>query len=301
MTIRKIMALALALIMVCSMSVIVSADEDNTLMPNLGMLLPEGIPADATNVQYLSDLHNPEDPNAPTDVFVALENGEKVVLDKNYNDCLLVWNGEGKRKSVQKGASNLDANGYRQIENGISYHYSEIALGYWGTQYKKGLAVYPNGIGEKDYALVYDVNGLGNHFHAVVGGTDHAVTDPNQTAYFVDFELYGSKDSKYSADGNYELLAHAEDIRIYETAEFNVDITGYRYIKLVVKMDPTSPDNQLSASVWADAALYSMPGDIDDSVVVPPADTADTFTALPIALMVVSGAAVAVIIKKKED
>ena len=300
MTIRKILALALVLIMVCSMAAM-SVSAAAIEVPNIENTdMPAGMPADAKDVKYLSDLHDAADPMKATDNFIALENGEKVTVDENYNECILVFVA-GARKAVDK--TKVDAEGYRQLDNG-KWHKTDIALGFWGTKYEKGLGVYPNGvdtIGTADYGLVYKVSGLGNYFYAVVGGTDHAVTNPDPSAakYQVDFELWASKDATYSADAKFELIAQTQDIHATDTAEFNVEITGYNYIKLVVKMDSNAPDNQLSACVWANAAVYTGTPSTPSTPSNP--ETADTFSALPVALLVLSGAAVAVIIKKKEN
>jgi hypothetical protein len=41
-------------------------------------------------------------------------------------------------------------------------------------------------------------------------------------------------------------------------AEFDLDITGYNFIKLVVKMDPTSDANTSCAVAWGDACFYTV-------------------------------------------
>lgn len=263
MTTRKILSLALALVMVCSM-LAVGVSADPVVIPNTGKApqqagtTPAGRPADATNVTYLSDLHNADDALALNDYIVDQLNS-KVTLDVNYNGDLLAFNGQGGRKQIK---AKLEADGTRTLENGITYKPTDIAVGYNGIKYEKGLGVHPAAAGSDDRYIVYNVKGLGNHFYAVAGATGYNVTEPdtNKSNRRVMFELWGSKADEYSAEAEFEKLAYVDQIRAYIVGEFDIDITGYNYIKLVVKMNTEfDGTNDSCAVVWADASLYSLP------------------------------------------
>ncbi|MBE6959442.1 MAG: hypothetical protein E7448_01785, partial [Ruminococcaceae bacterium] len=181
----------------------------------------------------------------------------KVMLDENYNGDLLAWDGAGGRKQIK---ASLDANGERELANGIKYKPTDIALGYNGDKYEKGLGVHPNGVGAADRYIVYNVSGLtntANYFYAVVGATGYDITNADVTNRKVTFELWGSKASENDAD-TFVKLASASGIRAYLIAEFNVDITGYNFIKLVVKMSDDSASNSSCAVAWGNAAVYSI-------------------------------------------
>lgn len=170
----------------------------------------------------------------------------KVTLDTNYNNDLYAFNGQGGRKRIASDA----VDGYRTIENGLTYHISEIALGYLGTKYEKGLGVHPNGVGAADRSITYNVSGLdADRFYAVVGANGKEIIKMENIRR-VEFEVWGSVDGT-----NFVQLARADKIRAYVIAELDVNIEGYNYIKLVVKMDPTSESNASSAAVWADACV----------------------------------------------
>ena len=263
MTIRKILSLTLALVMICSL-VVVGVYADPIIVPDTGKdpqiagTTPAGRPADAIDVTYLSDLHNADDALALNDRVVDQLNN-KITLDKNYNDDLLAFDGAGGRKQIK---AKLDADGTRTLANGLTYKPSDIAVGYNGTKYEKGLGVHPDAPENADRYIVYNVKGLGNHFYAVAGATGYNITEPDtgKSNRRVTFELWGSKAEEYSADAEFEKLAYAEKIRAYLVGEFDIDITGYNYIKLVVKINPEfEASNSSCAVVWADASLYNLP------------------------------------------
>lgn len=240
---KKFLSLLLAAVMVFGLISVVSAD----VIPNKGKDdTISGMAADATNVQYLSDLYN-------TDKMVYQQNN-KVTLDKNYHGYLYVF-AEGQRRVLKAGGTGVDANGYRTLENGVTYHKDEIALGYNGTQFAKGLGVHPSAPGDADRYIVYDVSKLNvNRFYAVVGGTGEKITIPGEKNHYLEFELLGSKSATYDAN-SFETLAKAENIRSYLCAEFNVDITGYNFIKLVVRA--TGVNNTSCGGAWGGACVYS--------------------------------------------
>ena len=263
MTTRKILSLALALVMVCSLMVIgVSADPivvpSTGKAPQLAGTYPVGMPTDATDITYLSDLHNADDALALNDRVVAQVNN-KIVLNKNYNSDLFAFTSTAAKRYQINANGKHDGQGNRTLDNGVTYNKADIAVGVSGTIYEKGLGVHPNGVGAADRYIVYNVQGLGNHFYAVAGATGGNITDPNATSRKVTFEVWGSKAETYSAEVEFEQLAYTNSIRAYLVGEFDLDITGYNFIKLVVKMDSTSADNQSCAVAWAGACVYNLP------------------------------------------
>ncbi|MBE6960021.1 MAG: hypothetical protein E7448_04785, partial [Ruminococcaceae bacterium] len=257
---KRMLSGLLVLVMVLSLCPVFTFAEEVTPV-NVGTLgtAPQqaglaGRDEAGSNVQYLSDLFS-------TGNMVESHNGSyKVTLDVNYNNDLYAFNAAGARRQI---AAKADANGNRTLENGITYHKSEIALGYLGTKYGKGLGVVPNPEGAEDNYIVYSTAGLNvDRFYAVVGGTGSAITDPNAETAYVTFEVWGG-----ATTDDFVKLAYVDNIRSYLVAEFNVDITGYNYIKLVYKMSEKS--NHLKDGVnsnsgcqlaWGDACFYTSSG-----------------------------------------
>lgn len=263
MTIRKILSLVLALVMVCSL-MIVGVSADPVVVPNTGKApqlagtYPVGMPTDATDITYLSDLHNADDALALNDRVVAQVNN-KIALDVNYNSDLFAFTSTAAKRYQINAKGKHDGQGNRTLDNGVTYNKADIAVGVCGTIYEKGLGVHPNGVGAADRYIVYNVQGLGNHFYAVAGATGGNITDPNATTRKVNFEVWGSKAEAYSEEAEFEQLAYTNSIRAYLVGEFDLDITGYNFIKLVVKMDSASVDNQSCAVAWAGACVYGLP------------------------------------------
>ncbi|MBP3479419.1 MAG: NPCBM/NEW2 domain-containing protein, partial [Oscillospiraceae bacterium] len=143
-----------------------------------------------------------------------------------------------------------------------------IALGYNGTLYDTGLGFHPDDditISLSDRYLVFDVRELNaNRFYSVVGATAEATN--GETESRLTFELLGSKSTsdynKYTTE--FELLASATNIYHYYTAEFDVDITGYNYLKLVVKMSGYGLPHSSCGVAWADACVYTCAHADDD-------------------------------------
>ena len=244
MNIKKLLCMLLTVILIMGISVTASAA---VTLPNLGMNGSyAGIPSNTENLKYLSDIYN-------THVVDQVNNS--VQLDKGYHDYLYVFTA-GKRWVIR--SNNTDANGNRTLENGATYNKNEIALGYNGTKFEKGLGVHPSAPGQPDRYIVYDVSKLDvNRFYAVVGGTGEKITIPDAKNHYLEFELLGSKESSYKAD-TFESLAIASQIRSYLSAEFDVDITGYNYIKLVIRA--TGVDNSSCGGAWGNACVYKGTG-----------------------------------------
>ena len=119
-------------------------------------------------------------------------------------------------------------------------------------RYAKGLGTHPTGNASTGYAYTLvdissytDANGeyACDTFHSVVGLT-------NTASEGVIFHVYGDK-----ADGNgFVKLASSEKIILSNIGEFNVDISGVKYLLLVVTCPQAS--NSSSASAFADACIF---------------------------------------------
>ena len=79
-----------------------------------------GINPEGSNVWYLSDLFT------AGKLKEHKSEGDKVVLDANYNSDLYAFNGAGARRQIKAKLTD----GYRQLENGVYYAKTDIALGY---------------------------------------------------------------------------------------------------------------------------------------------------------------------------
>ena len=269
-SISKILCALLVLTMVFAMfSVSASAiafpneQSDNATLSDGNSDDIVGIPTNATNVQYLSD-----EGVEPVDYRSLYQNsteasGKPVPAVRN-NEAWYVTN----------------ANTYRFVGGVKSKNADDIKakifLGFNGTEYAKGLGVYAGsskaGYDFDENYLTYAVPAGANRFYAVTGNNGNNVTqtDPEKQYSPVRFELWGGN----SADGEFTLLAYAE-CKQYRVAEFNVDITGYTYVKLVHKQAEAA----LSAGtglecVWANACVYTA-----SEEVVPP--TTETPTEAP--------------------
>ena len=201
----------------------------------------------ATNIQWLSDLFGTA--NKVADL------NNSVMLDQNYNGDLFAFDGAGGRMQIKL---SLDENDERELANGIKYKATDIALGWNGTKFNKGLGVHPAGVGDPDHYIIYNVSNLNvDRFYAVVGATGGNITDRNQTGRDVIFEVWGSTASEYAENIAFVKLAQSDLIREHYISELDVDITGYNFIKLVVKMDSDSVNHYSCAVAWGDACVYS--------------------------------------------
>ena len=150
-----------------------------------------GMNPEGTNVTYLSTLHNTSNSLTINDRVVSIGNNTNIVLNGEYSSNLMPFV-NGSRYAI-KNHANTDANGYRTFTvNGqsVSYHYTEVALGYTGTKYASALGVHPAAGTAADRYIVYNVKGLGNRFYAVVGGTSGNSNNPNVSTHYIDFELW---------------------------------------------------------------------------------------------------------------
>ena len=264
-TTKRLLGLLLAIVMVVGMLPLsVFAEVEVTTTGKTGQLtniggsgelvgIPEGV-----TPTYLSDIYN-------TDAKVysyVVPGGNGAVrdfaLDQNFFGTRVypfVKNADSGRYEVKQGNSNLDAEGYRTLTNGVKVHYSDIVLGRNTTIFEKGLAFQPSAKGAADQAtVIFDISELNaDYFYAVAGMTGEG----NKQSYGrkMDFNVYGSKAAEYSEDMEFEKLAWTTGIYCWVVGEFNVPVTGYNFLKLE---SVTTVSNSAAECVWADAAVYSV-------------------------------------------
>ena len=118
-----------------------------------------------------------------------------------------------------------------------------------GTTFAKGLGVHPCSATAEGYTIV-DISGCHEtRFYAVVGITHEGVTGTGaQTDCGACFRVFGTKDGK-----SWILLGESGEIKRGVTGEFDLDVAGYRQLKLTISC--TDKYESLAAA-WADACLY---------------------------------------------
>ncbi len=228
-------------------------------LTNIGTSGGFGGHPDAVNVTYLSDVY---DTNM-VDSFVIGVGGNEAAprefkKDTNWDNMLLVWSGTANGR-WQITAANSPRTISVRNENGttssVVYTNDEIALGYRGTEFEKGLGGLVSPSTNKSAYIVYDVRDLdAKYFYSAVGLTGNANANNTGTyPYKVTFTLYGSKNRDYNENSVFIPLAYASDIRAYFGAEFNVDISGYNYLKLEAVSDG---GNSGGSFAWGGACVY---------------------------------------------
>lgn len=250
----------------------------------------------ATNKQWLSDLYAKDIKDAATHTLV---DNPKYVAYSHVQKNAKFPNGRIFSVNVNffNRAGVYTADGYTHLEkgtleaNGKTYKNTDIVLGKSATIYEKGLSMQPNA------TVVFDLTNIkGDYFYAVAGMTGMA----NNTEYMVakdakklpqdlTFAVYGSTASTYSEDAKFELLASCEHLTDAELAEFNVNIEGYKYLKLVCKTNVASSNNE---AAWANLCIYTA-----DTA----AATADGFSMTAVAAAIVAATSVvALVVARKK-
>ena len=226
---------------------------------------PKGKDAHALSesVTYLSDLYGTEKKVSSFVIGTGSSetNPRDFKLDTNWDNAVFVWTGVSQDGGASRKAVNA-SNSPRTLQikaadgttSNVVYNRGDIAIGYRGTKYAKGLAALVSASNKKPASVVYDLQGLDmEYFYSVVGITGQSNVNPavSPYTYKLTFNVYGSKDG--TDDSDFELLSYATGIRAYLTAEFNVDIRDYKYLKLETVSDG---GNSSGTFVWADACLY---------------------------------------------
>lgn len=210
--------------------------QDNAYVPYNGFYaVPTG------DITYLSDLGYTSSYNY---------NGTATVLDGTYKNGSPIWLG---------GTSSVGS----PVTDGELFY--------------KGLGVMPDRADNGNFGTswtTFDVSNLNaDTFYAVVGitnvnGQNYAYGDDYNGSTFegggVVFQVCGSYDSPNS----FVVLAESEPITKTQTGEFLVDITGVKYLRLVVKCNLDVYGGHVSMnSAWGNACVYnSEDGGMSNSV-----------------------------------
>ena len=252
-TTSKILCALLVLTMVFAMFSVSASAEATQITPTDGKPTDiVGIPAGAT-VTYLSDegvelvdfrTHYQGAPKANNaGDIVSHQKDTSFYINAASVYCFA----EGIRGSAQSGDDK-----------------SKIFLGYNGTEYTKGLGVFA-GSAKAEYTyhdnyLTFAIPTGATRFYAVAGVNGNNSTTEKYGP--IRFEVWGGN----SKDGTFTQLAYAE-VSTYHTAEFDVDISGYTYIKLVHMQAATASGAGSGLDcVWANAAVYAMPAAAEPDV-----------------------------------
>ena len=239
---RCVPAFVLAVAFVIPLAVPARAVETDVYQANAYTSYDGSYHTPGNPVEYLSDIewvysHNHTDNSA-------------AIRDGTFKDDKLIWLG---------GASAPDS----LVTDGVLF--------------SKGLGVSPGKASDGKYGAsetVFNLSGLGaTNFYSVVGitnvkGQNYAYGDDVNGETFkgagVIFQVYGD----YVGDGTYQLLSESEHITKTMTGEFNVDITGVKYLKLVVKCySDAYGANWSMNSAWGNACVYDfslLPIDYND-------------------------------------
>ena len=214
----------------------------------------------ADSVHYLSDLYNTD---ALSSSFVIgasskVASPRQYAVDKNFDSTLYIFTGASGSSRLGINSSNsprvCTITNPDSSTSDVTYLRTDIALGYRGTKYEKGLGGLASPGHCKPASIVYDLQGLNaERFYAVGGITGTGNTnDSANNGRELCFSVYGSKSGTNKND--FELLAYTKNVHAYLTAEFDLDISGYRYLKLEVACSSTS--NSGKSFAWGDACVY---------------------------------------------
>ena len=261
--ITRILCLLLAGVMLIGLvATAVFAAEDVAILDKENTAV--GIPNDAGNITWLSDLYSEDIADASQHMLVETP---KYVM---YSYV------QPKGGTPTPRLFTVDKNFFGRAgvysNNGADYEWnasnSRIVLGANGTVCKKGLGLQPTAAGSKTNSeVVFDISSFDvDYFYSLVGivgkgnnSTFHAA-EMAQLAVAqqkLTFILYGSKESKYSADMNFTELAKCENVCESAIGEFKVNIAGYKFLRLVC--DNVNDENGASfnnEAAWGNLCIY---------------------------------------------
>ena len=295
---KKLIVTLLTLALVLGLATSVFAAEAVKVTPNETGVFT-GIPTNAEDVKYLSDTDYVALIGFPEEKFAkdapAPSSGGVYVYTAPSSQSGNRWVVKNQQYDKVDGSGKTEA-GYREFQVGdklVTFYYNSIYLGGLGQKFDKGVSMQvPKGAGPAE--LVYSVNGA-DRFYAVAGGTGDASTR-FEGNFMLNYEIWGSKADTYSETAEFERLAYAEQVLGWGTAEFDIDVSEYKFIKLVAKFPEGAAAGGTYYSSWGNACLYSVPAAGGDN---PPA-TADTFTGMIVALFVLSAGAVVTLISNRK-
>ena len=224
----------------------------------------DGIPANGTNVQYLSDMTPAATKSNTLSGSTYSESTVAYRADSPYFvSSIAQWVFVKGVKTGSKGAG-LETSSTEQ----------SIYLGYDHIKYTKGLGVWAGLSEEKASAsgvtgvelpnwLVYAVPANATNFYAVAGNNGNN----SAGAYPVRFEVYGTKSA--SVDGAEWVNLGSSTVSGWQTAEFCVDISDYTYIKLthqgVANASGAGAGGNLECA-WGNASFLTLPAPTESTV-----------------------------------
>lgn len=227
-----------------------------------------GIPANSTNVQYLSDM-------------TPVASRAKKLSGSDYVDLADAYR-VNSPYFVSSITQYVFVNGVRTGSKGAGLETSSTQqsnyLGYNHTKYEKSLGVFAGLSEEKAAAtegfdvsqelpnwLVYAVPANATNFYAVAGNNGTNTTKPD---FPVRFEVYATKSDSLD-NAEWEKLSGSV-VSEWETAEFCVDVSGYKYVKLshqgVAGPQGTGAGGNLEC-VWGNASFLTLPGEPSEGTV----------------------------------
>ncbi len=216
---------------------------------------------------YLSDLYGTGRKTAET-----VEDSIPFSVDTSYQGDgtkvypIYIWN-SGHTVNIVHPLNHPDGRSITTMAEGThTFSATDIVLGYSGKHFEKGLSGHLIATDHENYApnsVTFDIRDLGaTHFYSVAGLTGDAANRPGTESaaqgYGVTFAVYGSTDGETftllsSVDGIGGYGESAAESKVYNTAEFDVDLTGYSYLKLEAASDGGASGGSYS---WGDACLY---------------------------------------------
>ena len=157
----------------------------------------------------------------------------------------------------------VNLNGAQAIRNGAWQNGAAIYIGgtstSGGTNFTKGIGVQPqaptatNNRGASWTTI--DISSYNcNTFYAAVGSTNKANQENGHNSFI--YQVFGATEQ----NGTYTLLAESTPITRTTTGEFKVDITGVKYLKLLIKCTDTGTHGY-GNSVWANACIFNASAD----------------------------------------
>ena len=329
-TTARILSILLALVMVVGVCTTAMA-ADYAVVVN-GQFA--GIPADATDKVLISADGSDEDttPDLIKGWYIYkadMPEGDTPAWDTFYGSQVYVkslsnWWGvnRGEKCETQSGGGKDDKGSYRD-KDGFKFYSHLIHVGLTidghSIPLDHGIGVMPSPKDQAQNYVLVNVDGY-NHFYAITGITGGAANqnasnrlpeyggsatsgtcDNRSGANTVIYEIWGSTKADAAADDSSFVKIASGEIGANNAGEFDVNVAAYKTLKLVTQVNDTkTQSNGGTECVWGEASLYNLPTD-SSTPVTPPAPTGDVFSALPVALLVLSGAAIAVVLKKKEN
>lgn len=270
MKFKRFLSIFLALVMALGLLTVQASKAEADIQGTGGKLVHQG---GYTGLKgkakiYLSDLYETDRKiDEVTDDAIPFSTDTSYQGDGTKVYPIYIWN-SGHTVNIVHPLNHPDGRSITTMAEGThTFSATDIVLGYSGKHFEKGLSGHLIATDHENYApnsVTFDIRDLGaTHFYSVAGLTGDAANRPSTEAaaqgYGVTFAVYGSTDGE-----NYTLLSSVDGIggygesvaesKVYNTAEFAVDLTGYSYLKLEASSDGDAAGGSYS---WGDACLYT--------------------------------------------